>query len=142
MSTPSNLTLPTLPDPSAPSKTYSASCHCGAFKYTVKTSPPLSSPEARLSQCNCTICTRNGYLNIYPATTDITFLKGSFEDFRSYKFGSHKIEHYFCGTCGASCMARSCDPTFFVGMTCVNVRMMEAKEWVDVQRKHVNGASL
>jgi hypothetical protein len=41
-------------------------------------------------------------------------------------------------------MARSIDPNFFAGMTCVNVRMFEDGEavWKDVERRYANGASL
>jgi hypothetical protein len=66
------------PDESA---TYTASCHCTTFLYTITTTPPLSSPSAQISQCNCSICTKNGYLMIYPPHTSVTFLKGSMEDF-------------------------------------------------------------
>ncbi|KAH3908888.1 hypothetical protein HBH56_165030 [Parastagonospora nodorum] len=134
----------TLAPPSALSQTYTASCHCAAFTYTITTSPPLSHPSARISQCNCSICVKNGYLMIYPANTSVTFLTGSLAEFKSYTFGTNKIAHYFCGTCGASCMARSVDPTFFPDMTCVNVRMFHGGEdvWKGVERRLADGAAL
>jgi len=49
--------------------------------------------------------------------------------------------HYFCGTCGASCMIRSKDPNFFTGMTCINVRMLQGVELETLKRKSVDGKS-
>lgn len=51
------------------------------------------------------------------------------------------MAHYFCGTCGASCMVRSVDPGVFPGMTCVNVRMLEGVDVKDVKRRYGDGAS-
>lgn len=62
------------------SETYTASCHCRSFIYTITTFPPLSSPTARISQCNCSICIRNGYLMIYPSSSEVVFVKGDFEE--------------------------------------------------------------
>jgi len=54
------------------------------------------------------------------------------------------MAHYFCGACGASCMARSRDAAFYPDMTCVNVRMLDGGEDVfrDVRRRLVDGAAL
>jgi hypothetical protein len=71
----------TLAPPSETSAIYTASCHCAAFIYTITTSPPLSCPSARISQCNCSICIKNGYLMIYPPNSAVTFVKGSIEEF-------------------------------------------------------------
>lgn len=74
--------LPTPPSTTAPSQSYPASCHCGAFAYTVTASPPLSDPAATVMQCNCSICERNGYLFIYAPNERVVFTKGKVEDFR------------------------------------------------------------
>ena len=63
-----------------PSETYIGSCHCGNFKYRVTQSPPLSDPESSVTQCNCSICARNGYLLIYVPDSSVAFENGSFED--------------------------------------------------------------
>jgi hypothetical protein len=47
--------------------------------------------------------------------------------------------HYFCGTCGASCMARSKDPDFFPGMTCINARMLQGVQLDGLKRKFGDG---
>ncbi|KAH7086817.1 Mss4-like protein [Paraphoma chrysanthemicola] len=132
--------MPTAPDADAPKQTYSASCHCGAFKYTVTASPPLD--QAEVMECNCSICTRNGYMFIYPPNENISFTKGDITELRSYTFGPKpKVAHYFCGTCGASCMARSIDPNFFAGITCINVRMFEDVDLKSLKIKFADGKS-
>ncbi|KAH7086819.1 Mss4-like protein [Paraphoma chrysanthemicola] len=136
--------LPRPPSPTAPRETYTASCHCGAFTYIVTASPPLLDPRATLSSCNCSICTRNGSLMIYVPDDAVHFTKGTIEGFKAYTFGpAPKIAHYFCATCGSSCLARSVEAGFFDGMTCVNVRMLEDKRvWEGVRKRYVDGAAL
>ncbi|KAJ4372268.1 hypothetical protein N0V83_004042 [Neocucurbitaria cava] len=136
-----DFSLPTTPDASAPTATYTASCHCGSFTYTVTQSPPLNDPSATVMECNCSICARNGYLFVYVPDERVQFTKGSIEEFKSYFFASKKMAHYFCGTCGASCMARSVDPGFFPGMTCVNVRMFEDVDLKTLNLKPADGKS-
>jgi hypothetical protein len=80
-----DVTLPTAPSRDAPKATYKASCHCGAFNYTVTASPPLNDPSATVIECNCSICTSNGYLFIYVPDDRVVFSKGSIEEFRVSK---------------------------------------------------------
>lgn len=61
--------------------TYTGSCHCGAFVYTVKQSPPLTDPSCEVASCNCSICARNGYLHIYVHGDAVAFTKGEKSDF-------------------------------------------------------------
>lgn len=74
---------PTIPtassDPNAPTKTYTASCHCGKIKFSAKVSPPLEGGAHEVASCNCSICTNKGYLLIYLANDAITFESGQEE---------------------------------------------------------------
>lgn len=80
-------------------QTYRASCHCATVQYTVLLSPPL--PEWKVISCNCSICTRNGYLLVYPSRNQLRIQSG--EDFlRDYSFGVKKLLHKFCGRCGSA----------------------------------------
>lgn len=76
-----------------------ASCHCGAIQYTITFSPPLSAQK--VGSCNCTICTKNGYLFIYPRRQDVVIHKGE-DTLKSYQFGKKQLLHRFCGECGSS----------------------------------------
>lgn len=68
-------------EPAPLSATYTGSCHCGRFKYNVTHSPSLTDPASEVTDCNCSICTRNGYLLIYVQDKNIVFEKGSVDDF-------------------------------------------------------------
>ena len=89
--------LPTF-DPTSTS-VHAASCHCGAIQYTITISPPLSAQKA--GSCNCTICTKNGYLFLYPRRQDVVVHKGE-DALKSYQFGKKQLLHRFCGGCGSS----------------------------------------
>jgi hypothetical protein len=67
--------------PATARKTYTASCHCNRFKYTVEVSPPLEDPACEVVNCNCSICERNGYLLIYVKDEAVNFEKGSVKEF-------------------------------------------------------------
>jgi hypothetical protein len=56
---------------------YTASCHCGTVRYTVALSPPLDDPECWVVECNCSICTRNGNLNVYVKNECVKFDAGA-----------------------------------------------------------------
>jgi hypothetical protein len=48
-------------EPPKPSQTYDAGCHCGYIKFEFTLSPPLDAGY-KVLQCNCSACTRFGYL--------------------------------------------------------------------------------
>ena len=47
------------------SGTYDAGCHCGYISLSLTLSPPL--PEYTVLNCNCSMCTRAGYLLVCKA---------------------------------------------------------------------------
>ena len=77
---------------------YDANCHCAAIKYNVKL-PPLHSQE--ITSCNCSICCKNGYLNVRPNRKDIVFVEGE-NLMKNYQFGKKQYNHKFCPECGSS----------------------------------------
>ena len=89
------------------SETYNGHCHCGTVQYKVTLSPPLHpkepEPNARwkVVRCNCSICTRNGYLLVQPFTKSVEFTKGQ-DGLTSYHFGTKRNAHWFCRECGSS----------------------------------------
>jgi len=83
-------------------KIYAGRCHCGEIKFTVAL-PPLETGATSVMQCNCSICTKNGYLLVYPPVSDVTFQTGE-EKLSSYTFGSKMRPHKFCPMCGTAIM--------------------------------------
>lgn len=83
----------------ADAQTYNAVCHCGTVQYTVGLSPPLE--RQKVVECNCSICSRNGYLLVYPLREQVNVFKGQ-EALKSYAFGRKRNLHKFCGYCGSA----------------------------------------
>jgi hypothetical protein len=83
----------------ADAETYDAACHCGSTQYTVTLSPPLE--RHPVVSCNCTICTKNGYLLVYPLRERVRF-QGNEGSLNSHSFGNKRNLHKFCTTCGSS----------------------------------------
>ena len=79
---------------------YEGSCHCGGVKYKVYHIPL---EKTKVTKCNCSICTKNGYLLVHPKREEVVFLQG-YETLKSYKFGTGKVDHKFCPSCGSSVM--------------------------------------
>ncbi|OOF94178.1 hypothetical protein ASPCADRAFT_208700 [Aspergillus carbonarius ITEM 5010] len=108
------------PPPTDARSVHKANCHCGAVRFTVTLSPPL--PEYPVMNCNCSICSRNGYLLVYPHPNDFTLEKGE-EVLKDHRFNTKQARHRFCGQCGSSCFIQLPDPD--PPFVCVNVRMFE-----------------
>jgi len=69
-------------------KTYRGNCHCGAFVYEVQL------PEIKSAgQCNCSICTKKGYLWAFPSTVNFKVVKGDESELTEYQFGSKNLSH-------------------------------------------------
>jgi hypothetical protein len=69
-------------------------CHCGRVRFEV-TAP------ARLEviDCNCSICTKSGYLHLIVKRADFRLLSGS-EVLTTYEFNTGTAKHLFCSVCG------------------------------------------
>ncbi|KAJ7133511.1 Mss4-like protein [Mycena epipterygia] len=82
---------------------YRGNCHCGAFKFTLKT------PEVKQAfACDCSIYSKNRYLWTYPARSEHFVVVEGDESrtLKSYEFGKRTMAHKFCPTCGTSVMSR------------------------------------
>ena len=96
---------------------YEANCHCGAVKYQVNM-PPLET--LKVTNCNCSICSKNGYLNVYPKREDVVFHCGK-DHIKGYVFGAKRCIHQFCQTCGSSLFVEPHmdDPELMVANVCL-----------------------
>ncbi|NND68181.1 MAG: GFA family protein [Halioglobus sp.] len=73
---------------------YLGSCHCGAVRFEVEAPPVLE-----VDRCNCSICTKSGYLHLILPLSRFRLLAG--EEFLStYTFNSGVARHTFCRVCG------------------------------------------
>jgi len=74
--------------------THHGSCHCGAVRYEVDASADLE-----VSECNCSICSRSGYLHLIVPRSRFRLLSGE-DNLTTYSFDTHEAKHLFCKTCG------------------------------------------
>lgn len=109
---------PTTGRPLPKSQNYQGGCHCGKVSYTVKLSPPVT--EMPVTKCNCSICTINGQLMVYPLESQITWHSGR-DDMTGYTFGPARIMHSFCPVCGTSIGGKSNEAGFFANHRALNV---------------------
>lgn len=86
--------------PSAPSHSGKASpevfeggCHCGRVRFRVR----VHKREAL--DCNCSVCTRKGFLHLIVSEADFTLLTSN-EVLTEYRFNTGTACHMFCSTCG------------------------------------------
>lgn len=70
-------------------------CHCGAVRFRAS----LPSSEVELLDCNCSMCSRSGFLHLIVPHSAFARLTPR-AALTSYRFGTGAAEHLFCATCG------------------------------------------
>ena len=74
---------------------YQGSCHCQAVRFEVE------APESvEVEDCNCSICSKFGYLHLILPLSKFTLLCGE-DMLTTYTFNSGVAKHTFCRQCGA-----------------------------------------
>jgi hypothetical protein len=116
-------------------KTHEGSCHCGAVRYEVTFEPP-----AKAYACNCSICSRAGWLLTFVPQTAFRLLAGE-EALVDYQFGKKKIHHQFCKTCGVRAFSRGADETG-KGTVAINLRCVAGIDATKLPVEVFDGASL
>ncbi len=108
-----------------------ATCHCGAIKIKAKLIENLD--QAR--RCDCSFCRRRQAANVSALWDNVQVTKGS-DNLRSYSFGTHTAQHFFCSVCGIyTHHRRRSDPTQAgINLYCIDdtfPRDYEPLGWVD-----------
>ena len=73
---------------------YTGGCHCGQIRFEV-TAPA----QLRVSDCNCSICAKSGYLHLIVPKSQFKLLSGA-EHLTNYQFNTRGAQHLFCCACG------------------------------------------
>jgi hypothetical protein len=113
---------------------HKGSCHCGRVSYEVE------GDFSEVMECNCSHCTRKGFLLWFVPRTQLRLEKPESE-LTTYTFNKHVIKHHFCPTCGSAPFAFSNAPDG-TPMAAINVRCLEDVEVSELKRKPFDGASL
>ena len=75
------------------SKIMSGGCHCGRVRFRV------TADLSRVTDCNCSICTKKGFLHLIVPPQAFELLSGR-EALTTYRFNTGTAQHTFCATCG------------------------------------------
>ena len=103
---------------------YEGGCHCGQVRFRV------TADLARVSECNCSMCAKKGFLHLIVAPEQFELLSGG-DALTTYEFNTRVAKHRFCRTCGIhSFYVPRSDPDKID----VNVRCLDG---VDLETVHV-----
>ena len=73
---------------------HTGGCHCKRVRFE------LTAPEEILvSECNCSICSKSGYLGLAVARSRFKLLQGE-DCLTTYTFNTGTAQHLFCRYCG------------------------------------------
>src|SRR5512139_1808366 len=75
--------------------TYRGGCHCGRVMFEV------DGTCTTVTVCNCTICTKKGYLHWIVPHDAFRLLRGA-DHLATYTFNTGVAQHHFCRTCGVA----------------------------------------
>ena len=74
--------------------THRGGCHCGRVRFEV-----IAPKSLRVSECNCSICSKAGYLHLVVPAARFKLLSGD-DTLKTYSFNTHTAKHLFCSVCG------------------------------------------
>ena len=110
-------------------RTYTGSCHCGRVRFEV------DDDLENVVVCNCSICTRKGYLHLIVTRECFRLLAGA-DDLTTYRFGTMTAQHQFCRHCG---VAGFYVPRSHPDRIDVNVRCLDGVDLRTVQIERFDG---
>ena len=73
---------------------FHGSCHCKAVQFEITASEPIE-----VDQCNCSICTKSGFLHCIIPLKNFTLIQGA-DCLTTYRFNTGVAKHTFCKFCG------------------------------------------
>jgi hypothetical protein len=77
-----------------PMRTYSGGCHCRRVRFEV-----VAPAQLELTDCNCSICSKSGYLHLIVPKSLFKLLSGA-DVLSTYEFNTGTAKHLFCSVCG------------------------------------------
>lgn len=74
--------------------THRGGCHCGRVRFEV-----LASPRLQVTECDCSMCAKSGYLHLIVPRERFKLLAGA-DALSTYEFNTRTAKHMFCSVCG------------------------------------------
>src|SRR5262249_3814843 len=84
-------------------KTDAGGCHCGKVRFEATTD------LAKVTACNCSICSRAGWLLVFVPDEQFKLLSDE-ESLADYQFGKKRVHHTFCRECGIHAFGHGAGP--------------------------------
>jgi len=112
---------------------HKGSCHCGAISFSVE------GDFAEVMECNCSHCSRKGYL-LWQVARDQVAVSAGEGAISTYRFNRHVIEHCFCDSCGCAPFGFGTAPDGRQ-LAAINIRCLEGIDLTAVKRVPVDGRS-
>ena len=108
----------------------SGGCHCGAVAFEV-----LAPEEIEVKECNCSICSKMGFLHYIVPKSRFRLLRGQ-DALTTYTFNTGTAKHLFCSICGVKSfyIPRSHPDGFSV-----NFRCLDARDFASVMTSEFDG---
>jgi hypothetical protein len=96
--------------------THRGGCHCGRVRFEV-----LAPAAVSVSECNCSICSKTGYLHLIVRAEHFRLLSGE-DALTTYTFNTGTARHRFCSICGIKSfyVPRSHPDGFSVNARCLD----------------------
>ncbi|MGB5809579.1 MAG: GFA family protein [Polyangiales bacterium] len=110
-------------------RTAEGGCHCGNVRFRATWS------GGRVVLCNCSICTKKGFLHLIIDESDFELLADE-DAIETYTFGTHTAKHHFCKRCGIHSFYR---PRSHPDRVDINVRCLEGVDFGAFEVTHFNG---
>ena len=113
--------------------THRGGCHCGRVRFEV-----IAPKSLRVSECNCSICSKAGYLHLVVPAARFKLLSGD-DTLKTYSFNTHTAKHLSCSVCGIKSfyVPRSHPDGISVNTRCIDsetieeltVTPLDGREW-------------
>ena len=113
--------------------THTGGCHCGRVRFEVD-----APAEIAVSEFNCSICSKSGYLHLVVPKSRFRLLSGA-DALTTYTWNTGVARHLFCSTCGIKSfyVPRSHPDGFSVNARCLDegtvqgmtVKQIDGKNW-------------
>jgi hypothetical protein len=98
----------------------SGGCHCGAVRFQADVAA-----DARLLDCNCSMCAKAGFLHLIVPAADFRLLQGA-DMLAEYRFGTGAARHLFCRRCGIKSFYH---PRSHPDGISINARALDGDDW-------------
>ncbi len=112
---------------------HSGGCHCGRVRFEL-----TAHEDILVSECNCSICSKSGYLGLPVSRSRFTLLQGE-DCLTTYTFNTQVAQHFFCRHCGVKSfyIPRSHPHGYNVNVRCLDpgtvknmtVRPFNGRDW-------------